>query len=126
MLIYKNSKNVKELKPSDFKVENLSKEPVPKIDKPILIIFYAHWCPHCSDPMTIDFMEALGNTLPNKAGIEVGAFSCADNSNQEEFSQSMGIMGYPTFRYYNNNKEMHEYRGPREVKPLLEFLLEKS
>jgi len=126
MLLYQKSKNVKELKPSDFKVSDLSKEMKPVSSKPILIKFYAHWCPHCSDPKMHQFMEALGRTLPKKAGIDVASFSCAHNPNYEEIAQSMGIMGYPTIRYYNSKGEMSEYKGPREVKPLLEFLLEKS
>ena len=46
-LIYDKSPNVQEMRPKDFKVVNLRKNIEPKYNQPIIIVFYAHWCPHC-------------------------------------------------------------------------------
>ena len=45
-LIYGESKYVKELKPSDFKVIDLKRKLVPLDGKPTITVYYAHWCPH--------------------------------------------------------------------------------
>lgn len=126
MLIYENSKNVKELKPKDFKVSKLNSSTVPILKRPTLVKYYAHWCPHCTDPEMHDFIEALAETLPVKANIDVNAFSCENSPEHQEIAQNIGIQGYPTLIYYNKDGKSHEYRGPRDIKTILEFLLEHS
>ena len=126
MLIYKNSKFVKELSPKNFTTNDLNKQLIPLRGQPILVKYYAHWCPHCHNPEMKEFMEALGNVLPKKTGIKVAAFSCQHNKNHEDIAQNLDIMGFPTFKYYNKNGKVSEYNGPRDVKSLLEFMLKNS
>ena len=125
-LLYKNNKFVKELSPNDFTVSNLNRNIHPKTKQPILIKYYAHWCPHCHSQDMMQFIEALAQVLPEKAGIIVGAFNCDYNNNHRDIAESAGIMGFPTIRYYNKNGEEMEYNGQREVEPMLKFLVANS
>lgn len=125
-LLYKNSKNVQELYPKDFKVSNLNSSPKLNKKMPHLTIYYAHWCPHCHSPEMIEFVEALGQSLPKKAGINVNAFNCEYNNSHQEIAQNMDISGFPTIRYTNSNGKMNDYMGPREVEPLILFLIKNS
>lgn len=122
--MYKNSNSVKELGISNFVKKN--NNIVPISGKPTLVKFYAHWCPHCSDPVMHEFVETLGKNLPKKANIEVAAFNCAADENSEKLSQNIGIMGYPTFRYFNKNGKMSEYQGGIDMENMLRFLLKNS
>jgi len=125
-LLYKSSKNVKELSPNHFSSNKLNSQLKPNLNQPSLIIFYAHWCPHCHSPHITELMEALGQTLPKKTNISVAAFNCDFNNKHRDIAQNMQINGFPTIRFYNKNNKMSEYNGPREIKPLLEFLLQNS
>ena len=125
-LLYHKSKNVKELNHNHFSLSNLNKQLKPNLNKPSLIIFYAHWCPHCHSPHMIELMEALGQVLPHKANIYVAAFNCDYNSKHRDIAQNIDINGFPTIRFYNKNNDMSEYNGPREIEPLLKFLLQNS
>ena len=122
--MYKNSNSVKELNKSNFIKKNNNY--VPESGKPTLIKFYAHWCPHCSNPVMHEFVETLGKNLPNKANIDVAAFNCEANENSQELAQEIGIIGYPTFRYYNKNGKMSEYHGGMDIESMLRFLLKNS
>jgi thiol-disulfide isomerase/thioredoxin len=122
--MYKNSNSVKELNKSNFIKKNNNY--IPASGNPTLIKFYAHWCPHCSNPKMHEFVETLGKNLPKKASIDVAAFNCEADENSQELSQEMGIMGYPTFRYYNKNGKMSEYQGGMDIESMLRFLLKNS
>ncbi len=126
MYLYNDSNNVIEFKPKDFKVIDIKKSPVPKSGKPTLIIFYAHWCPHCTNARTMQFVEALGEKLPKKAGIDVGAFSCEHDDKSQELAYNMEIEGFPTFQYFDAKGNPHRYQGPLDIKTMLQFLLDKS
>jgi len=109
-LIYYKSPNVQEMRPKDFKVVNLRKNIEPKYNQPILIVFYAHWCPHCSNPTMVEFVESLASVLPKKANVKVGAFNCDYNDNHRDIASNMGITGFPTIRYINKNRKSTDYR----------------
>ena len=125
-LLYNKSRNVKELSPQHFSLSNLNKQLKPNLNKPTLIKFYAHWCPHCHSPHMTELMEALGEVLPSKANIIVAAFNCDFNDSHRDIAQNIDITGFPTLRYYNKEGKMSEYDGPREIRPLLEFLIKNS
>ena len=125
-LLYKKSKNVKELSHNHFSSSNLNSQLKPNLKQPVLIKFYAHWCPHCHSPHMTELMEALGETLPKKTNIAVAAFNCDLNDKHRDIAQNIQVNGFPTLRFYNKNGKMSEYNGPREIKPLLEFLLINS
>jgi protein disulfide-isomerase A6 len=125
MLIYKKSPNVEEMTPKDFKVTNL-KNIEPKYNKPILIIFYAHWCPHCSNPTMVEFVESLADVLPKKSNVKVSAFNCDYNDKHRDIANNLGINGFPTIRYINKNNTSSDYHGKIDIKDILKFLIQKS
>jgi thioredoxin-like negative regulator of GroEL len=125
-LIYDKSPNVQEMRPKDFRVVNLRKTIEPKYNQPILIVFYAHWCPHCSNPTMVEFVESLSSVLPKKSNVKVGAFNCDYNDKHRDISQNLGIQGFPTIRYINKNRKSVDYNGPTDIKKLLNFLIQKS
>ena len=126
MLIYKKSRNVQEMLPKDFKITNLQKNIEPKYDKPILIVFYAHWCPHCSNPTMVEFVESLAGVLPQKSNVKVGAFNCDYNDKHRDISNNLGITGFPTIRYINKTRKSADYSGPIDIKKILNFMIENS
>lgn len=126
MLIYEKSPYVQEMQPNDFKITNLQKNIEPKYDQPILIVFYAHWCPHCSNPTMMNFIESLGSVLPKKSNVKVGAFNCDYNDQHRDIANNLGITGFPTIRYINKNRESADYRGPTNIEKILKFMIESS
>jgi thioredoxin-like negative regulator of GroEL len=125
MLIYKKSPNVQEMLPKDFKVTNL-RNIEPKYNQPILIIFYAHWCPHCSNPTMVEFVESLASVLPKKSNVKVSAFNCDYNDKHRDIANNLGINSFPTIRYINKNKKSADYRGRTDIKDILKFLIKNS
>jgi protein disulfide-isomerase A6 len=125
MLIYSKSPNVQEMLPKDFKVTNL-RNIAPKYNQPILIIFYAHWCPHCSNPTMVEFVESLASVLPKKSNVKVSAFNCDYNDKHRDIANNLGINGFPTIRYINKKRKSADYRGPTDIKDILKFLIKYS
>ena len=125
MLIYNKSPNVQEMLPKDFKVNNL-KNIEPKYNQPILIVFYAHWCPHCSNPTMVEFVESLASVLPKKSNVKVSAFNCDYNDKHRDIANNLGINSFPTIRYINKNHKSADYQGPTDVKNILNFLIKNS
>jgi len=125
-LIYHKSPNVQEMYPNDFKVVDLKNHIEPKYNQPILIVFYAHWCPHCSNPTMVEFVESLAEVLPKKSNVKVSAFNCDYNEKHRDIANNMGITGFPTIRYYNKNHNSADYHGPTNIKKMLDFLIKSS
>jgi len=126
ILIYDKSTNVQEMLPKDFKIINLKKNIEPKYNQPILIVFYAHWCPHCSNPTMVEFVESLADVLPKKSNVKVSAFNCDYNDKHRDISSNLGITGFPTIRYINKNRKSADYRGATNIKDILKFLIKHS
>ena len=125
-LIYHKSLFVQEMLLKDFKVVNLRKNIEPKYNQPILIVFYAHWCPHCSNPTMVEFVESLADVLPKKSNVKVSAFNCDYNEEHRDIANNMGITGFPTIRYYNKNQKSADYHGATNIKDILKFLIKHS
>jgi len=122
-LIYGESKYVKELKPSDFKVIDLKRKLVPLDGKPTIMIYYAHWCPHCHSPEMTQLWESLAEALHKKTGIQTAAFNADYNSKHNEIAEANGIQGFPTIQFSDSRANSPiEYMGPREPKSILSFL----
>ena len=122
-LIYGESKYVKELKPSDFKVIDLKRKLVPLDGKPTITVYYAHWCPHCHSPEMTQLWESLAEALHKKTSIQTAAFNADYNSKHNEIAEANGIQGFPTIQYSDNRKiSPIEYIGPRDPKSILSFL----
>jgi protein disulfide-isomerase A6 len=125
-LIYDKSPNVQEMLPKDFKVVNLRKNIEPKYNQPNIIIYYAYWCPHCSNPRMVKFVESLAEVLPKKSNVKVSAFNCDYNEEHRDIANNIGITGFPTIRYYNKNQKSADYHGAINIKSMLDFLIKHS
>ncbi len=125
-LIYHKSPFVQEMLPKDFKMVNLRKNIEPKYNQPILIVFYAHWCPHCSNPTMVEFVESLASVLPKKSNVKVGAFNCDYNDNHRDIANNLGVNAFPTIRYINKHRKSSDYRGPTNIRDILKFLIKNS
>ena len=122
-LIYGESKYVKELKPSDFKVIDLKRKLVPLNGTPTITVYYAHWCPHCHSPEMTQLWEALAEALHKKTNIQTAAFNADYNSKHNEIAEANGINGFPTIQYSDNRENSPiEYIGARDPKSILTFL----
>ena len=122
-LIYGESKYVKELKPSDFKVIDLKRKLVPLNGTPTITVYYAHWCPHCHSPEMTQLWEALAEALHKKTGIQTAAFNADYNLKHNEIAEANGIQGFPTIMYSDNRDNSPiEYIGARDPKSILSFL----
>jgi len=122
-LIYGDSKYVKELKPSDFKVIDLKRKLVPLDGKPTITVYYAHWCPHCHSPEMTQLWESLAEALHKKTSIQTAAFNADYNLKYNEIAEANGIQGFPTIQYSDNKASSPiEYMGPRDPKSILSFL----
>lgn len=122
-LIYGDSKYVKELKPSDFKVIDLKSKLVPLDGKPTITVYYAHWCPHCHSQEMTQLWESLAEALHKKTSIQTAAFNADYNSKHNEIAEANGIQGFPTIQYSDNRDNSPiEYIGARDPKSILSFL----
>lgn len=122
-LIYGESKYVKELKPSDFKVIDLKRKLVPLDGKPTIMIYYAHWCPHCHSPEMTQLWESLAEALHKKTNIQTAAFNADYNLKHNEIAEANGIQGFPTIQYSDSRvNSPTEYMGARDQKSILTFL----
>jgi thiol-disulfide isomerase/thioredoxin len=123
-LIYGESKYVKELKPSDFKVIDLKRKLVPLDGKPTITVYYAHWCPHCNSQEMTQLWESLAEALhKKKTGIQTAAFNADYNSKHNEIAEANGIQGFPTIQYSDSRvNSPTEYMGARDQKSILTFL----
>ena len=116
-LIYGESKYVKELKPSDFKVIDLKRKLVPLDGKPTITVYYAHWCPHCHSPEMTQLWEALAEALHKKTSIQTAAFNADYNLKHNEIAEANGIQGFPTIQFSDSRANSPvEYIGPRDPK----------
>ena len=121
--VYENANNVSELTAKDFNIKNLKgKVQMKKFpNKDGFIVFYAPWCPHCSNEEFTSTWKNLGDHL-SKLDIRMTAFNCTKKGN-EEFSKFIGIQGFPSIYYYNHAGHLREYNGARDKKSLLEKLI---
>ncbi len=80
--------------------------------KPGLIMFYAHWCPHCQH------MVGTWKQLHKKhcGQHSVLAINCAADSNQA-ICRQFNVQGYPTIKVLRNGK-LSEYTGSRDFASL--------
>lgn len=105
-LIKLNSKNS-----DNFK--NIMKE-----EKPILILYYAEWCPHCQifKPVWKDVQDNLkSNKNVRIAEVEYKDLSSLPKKYKE-------IMGFPTLRVIKGGKIIGEYNGLRTKDNIVKYV----
>jgi len=88
--------------------------------KPGFIMFYANWCPHCTD------MVIPWSALHKKYGrskFSVHAIDCAStDAKNQEICSKFGVTGYPTIKVWNQG-QLTDYEGGRKFVELEAALL---
>jgi thioredoxin 1 len=86
-----------------FTKDNFEKE-VLKSDQPVLIDFYAEWCPPCK--MMGPAVKKLAEEYDGRA--KVGKI---DSDNEPELAAMFGVMSIPSFIFLKNGKEVDRAVG---------------
>ena len=122
---YENSEFVIELNADDFDGTRLNHS---KFNgRPGLVMWYADWCPHCSNPSTIKTWEGIGDfCYPD---VSVGAINCADKFYENDvLSSRVGIQGYPSITYVNGEDgeiDMDIFSDKRTSQNIVKFVCNK-
>ena len=95
----------------EFTVENFEAE-VLKSDKPVLVDFWAEWCPPC---------RALSPTIDKLADQYVGKVKIGkvDTDSNQDLAARYGIANIPLFK---GGEVVHVFRGARKKEEFEELL----
>ncbi|MFC0864647.1 thioredoxin [Sphaerimonospora cavernae] len=87
-------------------------EQVLRSDKPVLVDFWADWCPPCRmiAPILEEIAEEYGDRLT------VAKLNADDHP---EIAQRYGVMAFPTLNLYRNGEVVQQVRGARPKRLLL-------
>lgn len=86
-------------------------------DKPMLVLFYADWCPHCK--MFEPTWKKIVGKLSGKRKIQVAE---VEYSNMEHVPKKYKkIRGYPTIQIIKGGKVLSEYNGLRTEDAVIDF-----
>ncbi len=83
-------------------------------DVPVLVEFFAAWCPHCQRMMPR--IEELKQHMGKK--LKVVQLDVDDPANREAMHQ-LGINGFPTFILFSNGKQLWRDSGERSTEDLI-------
>ena len=78
-----------------------------KSDIPVLVDFYADWCPPCKRMLPV--MEKLAETWKGKVKIVK-----INVDNNQQLTQRYKISGIPDVRFFNKGKEVNKFTGFRD------------
>ena len=84
---------------------------------PVLIEFYATWCPHCQRMMPV--IAELRDDLDGKAEI----FQI-EGDDQTEPMDKFGVKSYPTFIVYKDGKEVWRDSGEMPYNELKKHIVD--
>jgi thioredoxin 1 len=101
--------NVKE-----FTTDNFEKE-VLQSDKPVLVDFWAEWCPPC---------RALSPTIDKLADQYAGKVTIGkvDTDSNGDLAARYGIANIPTILLFKGGEVVHVFRGARRKEEFEELL----
>ena len=89
-----------------------------KNDKPLLVLFFANWCPHCQ--MFEPTWKNIVKKLTSKRGIQVAE---VEFKNMEHVpTKYKKIRGYPTIQMIKGGKIVSEYNGLRTEENVLKYV----
>lgn len=120
---YKDS-IIKELKGNDFVGGSVTHSSFK--NKPGLIMWYADWCPHCSNQETIKMWKDVGTFCD--PDLVVGAVNCANESNgSKAVSEMIGIQGFPSITYVNvdGTIDTDKFNNQRTKDNIIKFVCSK-
>ena len=88
-----------------------------KEKKPMLVMFYAPWCGHCTR-MKPEFASAA-TQLKGKAVL---AGMNVDNQNGYQVRADFNITGFPTVLYFEKGEKLYDYWGERTEAGILNWM----
>lgn len=94
-------------------------EEVLKSELPILVDFWAPWCPPCK--MMIPVLEELNEIAEDK--FRVAKVNVEEEINQD-LAQEYDIRSIPNMKLFKNGKVIHEYVGLTDAKTLKNSVIE--
>ena len=107
-----------ELSPLDY--TSIAFDLSPKNKDVKLVLYYAHWCPHC-----VSFVDEF-NALIKLVGEGVcKTYNCANNNAHLQKMQARlpgFIQGFPTIILYKDGKPVEEYKGKRSKEELAKYI----
>lgn len=83
--------------------------------KPVLIEFYASWCPHCKRMMPI--MDELREKMGDRAAIIQ-----IDVDKYPDLEKVYGVKGYPTFFVYKDGTQFWHDSGEKPLSELEDMI----
>lgn len=83
--------------------------------EPLLLEFYATWCPHCHR-MTSTYEE-----VAEALGDRVSVWR-VDGDENMDLMEEWGVEGFPSFYYFENGKVLHKTAGEMSADSLLSEL----
>jgi len=93
--------------------DNFNKE-VKHSDKPVLLDFWAEWCPPCKmiSPAVHEIADELDDVKVGKVNID----------EQPEIASAFGVMSIPTLIVFSDGKIISQAVGARPKKAILQLL----
>jgi thiol-disulfide isomerase/thioredoxin len=89
-----------------------------------ITLVYADWCPHCKTIKPA--MEAVAKSSPIEVkGKKVAFQMFEEKKDATQIAQFPKVEGYPTFFYSIGGAAPEEYRGPRDIDAIKEFITSK-
>lgn len=105
--------SIREITDKEFDAE------VVKSDVPVLVDFFATWCPPCQRLAQI--LEELSGTYDGKV-----KFVKINTDNEQEWASKLGVRGLPTVAYFKGGEPVTVESGlpkPAKIKSHLDGLL---
>ena len=83
--------------------------------KPLLLEFYATWCPHCHRMMST--FEEVAEDLDGKVSVWR-----IDGDENMDLMEELGVEGFPSFYYFEDGNVRQKTAGEMSADALLEEL----
>jgi len=86
-----------------------------------VLLFYADWCGHC-----VQFKPKWEKLKEYFKEHDIKVEEYEHKSLDKNIMDKYSIKAFPTIKVENENNEIIEYTGEREIEPIINFLKEKQ